>query len=367
MKSNIFFDYVKKIKELLNEDVNFSFGSPKKYILYLQYLKKEFANLEEDKLNELLISLYDLYSIPKKKNNFYLIFLLYFYLNYRDKIEEKIIFDTIYFYYIIIVYRNRLPLDIRQKIINIDIIKFESLHKIIENKFLLFFIKTNKILIKYKVYYILLFLFISILSVYISPYILNADINSMEFSTKDVQSTVLNSMIFFTPSQDYLNNMLGKSNSSTYFLWILLIIFSLQVFRDVIKNTIINDNLQYIIGIFKKILHIIFYIYNQFITFFTTKFILYIIDFILRFNIKLSFLFLMLFMVFYFFLYVLIVSFYMFIFSYIFNIWFVLNHFLLISSISSIILIWLNIVNDYKNFEKFFIWLNTFLDFTNKK
>lgn len=358
-------DYISKLKSFLSKDIKFNPWSPKKYILLMQHLKEEFPDMEEDKLNEVLLKLYDIYSIPKKRNNLYLIFLLYFYLNNREILEEKLLFKVIYLYYIIIVYRNRLPLDVRQKLVNVDTIKFRTLHEVIKNKILLELFRLNRFLVKTKFYYFaLVFVVMFWLLQFWNSF--KADIAAWSMTNEELQKTFLNTMVFFTPSQDYLNSILGKWSSFFYFAFVLGWIMFLQVFRDVIKNSIINKHLTYILWLISKFFKIVFYVYNEFINFFTTKFILYIITFVLRFNVNVTFLFLTGFMIFYVLVYFVIVYAYVLFFWYLFNFDFLHTYSLIGSLVVAIILIGFNIMQDYKNFEQFFIWIDWFIKYTKE-
>ncbi|EKE30266.1 MAG: hypothetical protein ACD_2C00016G0017 [uncultured bacterium (gcode 4)] len=135
----LFEDLIKQLKHFLKKDNEEIFDHTKlKYLAFLWDFKHNVDNLKnlKDKNNiEVNTILFKLYDIPKKRNNLLLVFLLYFYINNKDKLWWDEIFKMIYIYFMIIIYRNRVSKWTREKLSEIDKIKFKPLNVAIKEKY----------------------------------------------------------------------------------------------------------------------------------------------------------------------------------------------------------------------------------------
>jgi len=356
-------EYIIRLKNFLNKDHKFDVWSPKKYIILMQYMKEEFGDIWENQLNEILLKLYNLYNIPKKRNNLFLVFLLYFYINRKSIIKEKIVFKIIYLYYLIIIYRNRLPYELRYKLINIDKLHFKSIYDIVSNKVVLAFLDLWKFLVRNK-WYIGSFLFMLVFWLWVMfiPNMFKADI----MWGFDMNRIFMDTILFWSPDDSFMKETTWNGSSIMYFLVLTMIIMFIQVFKDIVRDSIIYDVINFIVSWIKQCFRLVFYLYIYFVNLFTTKSIHYFVLGILKFNINMSYILLFLFMVFYIFIHFFIVSLYMLFFVYLFDLKMVSEHFMLINLFVSLILIVFNFVKDTDNFEQFVVWIDGFLKYVQE-
>jgi hypothetical protein len=94
-----------------------------KYLTYLDNFKlsvDKIPTISERKKTEVNWILLELYEIPKKRNNLFSVLLIFFFLVNHKKSKGKIIFKIIHLYFLIIVYRNRSDIHMRQDIGSLD-------------------------------------------------------------------------------------------------------------------------------------------------------------------------------------------------------------------------------------------------------
>lgn len=94
-----------------------------KYLTYLDNFKSSISlipTISERKKTDINWILLELYELPKKRNNLFSVLLIFFFLVNHKKLKGKIIFKIIHLYFLIIVYRNRWDIHMRQNIGNLD-------------------------------------------------------------------------------------------------------------------------------------------------------------------------------------------------------------------------------------------------------
>lgn len=103
-----------------------------KYMTYLgdfhEHLS-EIRELQEKKPVDVDLILLELYELPKKRNNLLSTILIYFYLRNHTRLHGQIIFRTIYLYFLIVSYRNRLDEATRRNIGLLDQKQYVSLEE----------------------------------------------------------------------------------------------------------------------------------------------------------------------------------------------------------------------------------------------
>ncbi|MDD5197576.1 MAG: hypothetical protein PHN60_01810 [Candidatus Gracilibacteria bacterium] len=121
---NILDDLIVQFKRFLQKGNEEIFEQNRlKYVTYLDDFKtniSDIKNLDKQDSMEVNSLLLEIYEIPKKRNNLLSGFLLYFYLRNHKHLQGKAIFKTIYLYFLIITYRNRLDDSMRANIIGMD-------------------------------------------------------------------------------------------------------------------------------------------------------------------------------------------------------------------------------------------------------
>lgn len=375
-KVNVFDFYIDKIKKFLSQEEFFD-KTISKYIVFLRFLKKELKISNEKKLAENSSKIYDIYALPNKKNNFFLIFLLYFYLNNKDIRKEKEIFKIIYLYYLVIVYRNELPMSLREKIVDIDKLKFHSLADITKNKILLFFHKIYSFIIKRFRVIASLAILISLIFVFykVNVNYLSADITS-EVST-DTLSQIIYWWFVFDDSAsvlaDVFNDSFSSFTSSTFYnlFMMVIILFLVQSFKDTFKDSLKDSQIfamfTYLGTLVKKLINIILYIYNSVISYFGTKFIFWFVDTIIRFRINISSYMLVLVVWMYVALNFAVIYMYVFLFHFFIWLWIFQEHMIILTVILSFFIMYINFNNNMLNFKKFMKAVEGYLWYATKQ
>lgn len=358
----LFDDLIKQLKSFLQKENDLIFDESKlKYMVFLENFKKNIDNIKNLKeknsieTNSLLFRLYD---IPKKRNNLLLVFLMYFYINNKNKIWWNEIFKIIYIYFIIIIYRNRISEQSRKKFLEIDEIKFKTVKEIISEK-IRFISRKYTILRSKRLKPVISILWIALLWF--------AGLNlSWNFLKADI-SWVANNATYWKIAFDSI--MLWKISdpiiSSIQTFWLqnilLLVAFALliQSFKTslstVFFNSLLTKVFQFLWIVIKYLYRALFFIYDYITYKLETRFIFSFISFITNKKIVPNSIIILLFSIIYWFIYLFVVYLYIFFFIYILNIPFSLIYMILAWIVVSLLVIYLNFHNDLNNFKVFLI------------
>ncbi len=99
---DVFEDFSKQLKTFLKIDHDILFDKNKeKYIIYLDNIKQnlnKMYSLKDKDITKTSLMFYKLYQLPKKRNNLFLVYLIYFYIKNKNILWCSEIFKIIYIY-----------------------------------------------------------------------------------------------------------------------------------------------------------------------------------------------------------------------------------------------------------------------------
>ncbi len=258
-----------------------------------------------------------------------------------------------------IVYRNRLDSKKRGVFIELDTTRFLTIKTILQKK-----TKTlSKFLVFYKVNFKYIFwLFFSIFVIWIYYFIEKNNLflktNILE-TPKDFNLTKTAFESFLTWNATWAMFSWLNDFSVQNILMLVLIIIILQSVRWNLKtlfiDTVIARIFSFITFIFKMVCRAIFYIYNYIIYKLETAFIFATLYGIIKNKMIFNNLFLFIFTIIYFWIYFWIVYLYIVVGNHIYPNYILSDFGILISIFLSILLIYINIRNDIKNFKEFLV------------
>ncbi|EKE26273.1 MAG: hypothetical protein ACD_4C00348G0003 [uncultured bacterium (gcode 4)] len=356
----LFIDFIKQLKSFLKKENELIFDDTKlKYIAFLEDFKNNIENIKDLKEKNKIEAnsvLFNLYDIPKKRNNLLLVFLLYFYINNKDKLWWDEIFKIIYVYFMIIVYRNRISKESRDKLIEIDKIKFKTIKEILTEKINIIlkkhkFLKSKKI--RFSVSMLLIF-GLSVLGYFnMSWNLLKADINQVNNST--FWKVALDSMMTWRISDPIMSSLqnIWFQNIILVVAFILLIQSLKTSLSTVFFNSLLTKIFQFLWAVIKYFWRIIFYIYNYITHKLATKYIFSFLGSIVSKRIVPNSIMIWFFSLIYFLIYFLVINLYIFFFIWIFKIPMVVLYIIPSWIIISFLVIYLNFHNDLNNFKTF--------------
>lgn len=327
--------YVSKLNTLLSSPKEIYSWKEAKYLSFLR-------NVDSDQDNQ---KKFWLYKAPFKNNNLFLILLVYYFLNAKNKSKEKWIFDIIELYYLIIIYRKKFDVKLRNKLSNLSKIKYKD-------------IKFNfNFLSKYKYFIVTSFVFLFFLW-----FLFTMKLTNHNFLQTNVLSEWLwnvDNILYWSLIFDWTWDVFWYLDSSDIywnkFLNILIIFLSVS-FIWYLKDIVKSEYIEKIVSFFTWKIFFIFWFFNYLISLVNNFFIFNLFKFfhLLKYNFTiyiLPFFIFLIFLVYFFFVYLL--SFFV---LYLF--WIELSYLYLYVLWLSLWLMYLNLNWWMSNFENFLILIN---------
>ncbi|EKE28877.1 MAG: hypothetical protein ACD_3C00001G0018 [uncultured bacterium (gcode 4)] len=359
----LFVDLIKQLKNFLRKENEQIFDDSKlKYMAFLGDFKQNVDNIKnlKNKGNiEVNTLLYKLYDIPKKRNNLFLVFLLYFYINNKNKLWWDEIFKIIYVYFMIIVYRNRVSKWSREKLIELDKLRFRSLNAIINEKYKILtrkhsFLRSRALWFSVSVIWICLISLIWFFN--INWNLLRADLlNSANNST--FWKVAFDSIMVWRVSDTMITSIQG--------IWLqnILLVVALALLVQSFKmslttiffNWLLTKIFHFLWTLIKYIYRVVFFIYDYITYKLATKYIFKFLNFIINNKIAPGPIIIGLFSVVYSSIYFFVVFLYAFFFIWAFNIPLDIIYIVSWWIIISFLVMYLNFHDDLNNYKTFLI------------
>jgi len=307
-------------------------------------------------------SLLRFYELPKKRNNLLSAFLVYFYLQNSTKLKGKTIFKVIHLYMLIIVYRNRLPVEMRSHMLELDTKRFYSIGERISSwwhgfkrKHIIFFSHQTKTFATLSLFWLIGFLtwkFVPVETFLKADVAANGKVDIFAMGKIAMDSMLLGRITdgaLASVTQFWIQNI----------LIIALLALIVQSLRTGLTNVFVNNLLTKFfdfIGLTcKMIFRVVFYVYNYAIYKLSTRFMLTSIDFVIARGIRPGKILLLGFMCTYAMIYIGIISLYLTIASYFITWNIAWWHIVGVAVIFSSLLIYINLHKDILNFREFFL------------
>ncbi|MDD2486969.1 MAG: hypothetical protein PHS92_01200 [Candidatus Gracilibacteria bacterium] len=359
----LFSDFIRHLKIFLQKENDQIFDDTRlKYMLFIEDFKNNVENMKDLKEKDNIETnslLFKIYELPKKRNNLLLVFLVYFYIKNKNKLWGDEIFKIIYVYFMIIVYRNRMPKGSREKLIDIDNRDFKTIREVLSDKFR--FLTRRYVFIKSRNFKLSLsFIMITSLSILgylnLSGNLLKADIigasNNAAFGKVAFDSIMIGRVS--DPIISSIQNF-GLQNILLLVAFALLIQSFKTSLSTVFFNSVLTKIFQFLWIIVKYISRIIFFVYDYITYKIETKYIFSFINLFIDKKIIPGNLILSSFIMIYSSIYFLVVCLYMYFFMWLFNIP-VDTIYIIPAGVSvSFLVMYLNFHNDLNNFKMFLI------------
>jgi len=358
-------DFTQEMQKFLKQENELLFNDNKlKYLIFLDNFKTNIENITDlkektDIENNSLF--FRLYEIPKKRNNLFTVFLIYYYIKNKNIVDIwwKEILKMIYIYFMIIIYRNRISKEARENLLAIDKKKFFTLRDIIhqrvsafERKYTIFNIKLIK-----NTFVVWLLSVIGVFSyIHFSPELIKTDINWVT-NNGTLWKVAFDSIMIWRVSDWILNNIkdIGFQNILLILIFALLMQSLKMSLTTIFFNSLLAKLMHFSWMIIKFISRLFFYIYDYITYKLETKFIFSVLDEIVKIQIIPSWFLLILFWIVYSAIYFFVIYLYIFVLTYIFN--FTQYNFYIpfVSLIISLMVIYFNLYTDINNFKTFIL------------
>lgn len=358
-------DFTAEMKKFLSKENDQLFDDNRlKYLIFLDNFKSNIENIADLKDNSDIESnslLFRLYEIPKKRNNLFTVFLIYYYIKNKNKVDIwwKEILRIIYMYFMIIIYRNRISKEVRENLLEIDKKKFFTTRELLSQKIKWLERRYKFINMKFIKNTLAIWL-ISIISVFsyihYSPDLIKADINWVT-NNWALGKVAFDSIMIGRVSDPILNSL----KDIWYQNILLILVFALLIqslktsLSTVFFNNLLTKIFHFLWLIIKFISRMFFYVYDYITYKLETKFIFSVLDKVIKRQLIPWWVLLWLFGIIYSSIYYLVVFIYIYVISYVFN----LNQYNIyipvVSLIITLMVIYFNLQSDINNFKTFIL------------